>query len=81
MKRLFTEDGRWGDSASEFSAELTNAMRPVIQKWIALGWDIRDIQLIALSDAGEVAVEEILQHQTREYKKNLPIRAKGKYDG
>lgn len=55
MKSLFNEKEDWTEESRKLDRELGEALKPIIQKWVDLGYSVRDIQLavhFAAFDAG-----------------------------
>lgn len=47
MKSMFQDNGEWSDVSRALDTEVMVAVKPIIERWAAQGYDIRHIQLIA----------------------------------
>lgn len=65
MKRLFSDDDRedWTNEARELDAETCDALRPIVQKWAAKGYSLREIGYILHSGATDVVLCELIDKQ------------------
>lgn len=64
MKRLFSGDDGYTERSEELDRELTAAIEPIMKKWTAQGYSIRDATLVAYGVVGELGAVIALKNAT-----------------
>ena len=67
-KPLFTEDEHWNDIAMQIDAEVRKVTWPIVKKFVAAGYNVREICHILLHNAAALECEFILDAQYRSHK-------------
>jgi hypothetical protein len=63
---LFTETDHWTDDAQALEAEMSIALRPIFDKWVKEGYNIRQISHIATHTVMGLECECVLGAQIKE---------------
>ena len=63
--RLFGDTGNWTQQGGDLANRLNDAIRPILKQYIAEGFHLRDIQLIAHIAAMDTALEVIITSTTK----------------
>jgi hypothetical protein len=56
MKRLFDVDEQWTNDAMLIEQEITNALKPIIDKFADQQFIIRDLHYVAISSLADIIV-------------------------
>lgn len=60
MKRLFVEGDRYSNEAHDLDRAVANALKPILDLWVAEGYSIRDIGVITEGAVRDYILMELL---------------------
>lgn len=61
LRRLFTHADRYTDDAHALDSKVTQALRPIVDAWVAKGFSIRDIQFVMTGAVQDACIDSILR--------------------
>ena len=60
-KRMFDKNERYNIDSLDLSAEITDAVRPIMDKYFERGYSVRDIAYVSTMAVNDVGVELTLE--------------------
>lgn len=63
MKRLYSEDQRetYTEDGQALDYEVAQALKPIISKWVAKGFSLRDIRSILSATVSDQILDQLLE--------------------
>jgi hypothetical protein len=65
MKHLFDEKDSWTDESRELDREVHAALKPLVARWAAKGYSLRDVEYTIHASVFELCVCAVLKRRER----------------
>lgn len=60
MKSLYDDNDRYTNAANDFDLEVYRAIQPIFDKWVSLGFSIRDLACITRASVNNLELGALL---------------------